>query len=219
MGVRANGTLYAWGSNSNGMLGINLATTASRSSPVLVVGGFTDWIDVSVGSGPIEHVLGLRANGTIYAWGYSSSGAMGINVIAGRSSPVPIAGGITDWIGLATGHYHSLAVRANGTAYAWGNNRFGQLGNNSSTGAPPAGISSPIAIVGGFTDWVNVKAGGGHSMGLRATGQLYAWGYNTQGTIGNSSTVSRSSPVLVAGGFTDWVEITAGANVSIGIRG
>jgi alpha-tubulin suppressor-like RCC1 family protein len=219
IGVRANGTLYAWGSNFNGQLGASLAQAASRSSPVLVSGGFTDWVDVSVGSGPVEHVVGLRANGTLYAWGYSSAGAMGIGVIAGRSSPVAVVGGFTDWKSLGTGHYHSLAIRANGTLYTWGSNQFGQLGNNSSTGTILPGISSPISVVGGFTDWVSAVGGGGHSLGIRANGTLYAWGYNNQGTIGNNSIVSRSSPVLVAGGFTDWVVIAANANSSFGLRG
>ena len=132
LGVRANGTLWAWGYASGGKLGNGAAS--NRSSPVSVVGGFVDWIQTSAGSGVgnLGHSLGLRANGTLYAWGSNSSGQLGLNVSTaglGRSSPELVAGGITDWIQASAGAAHSLAVRSNGTRYAWGNGGAGRLGN------------------------------------------------------------------------------------------
>jgi len=208
LGVRANGSAWAWGANSYGRLGDG--TTTSRSSPVSVVGGFTDWVQVSVGI----HSLGLRANGTAWAWGANSYGNLGDGTTVEKSSPVSVVGGFTDWVQLAAGLRHSLGVRANGTAWAWGSNIFGQIGDNTTTGR-----SSPVSVIGGFTNWVQVSGGTSHSIGLRANGTTWAWGDNGSGRLGDGTTVaSRLSPVSVIGGFTDWIQVAAGGNFNIAIR-
>jgi alpha-tubulin suppressor-like RCC1 family protein len=208
VGVRANGTAWAWGANSIGNLGDGTSTT--RSSPVSVVGGFTDWIQVSGGSG---HSLGLRANGTAWAWGAGSYGRLGDNTTLFKLSPVSVVGGFTDWTQVSTRAFHSLGLRANGTAWAWGNANYGRLGDNSSIGK-----SSPVSVVGGFTDWIQLSAGGAHSLGVRANGTAWAWGRSNIGQLGSGTNVSQSSPVIVAGGFTDWVQVSAGFEHSLGVR-
>jgi alpha-tubulin suppressor-like RCC1 family protein len=208
LGLRVNGTAWAWGANTFGRLGDN--TTTTRSSPVSVVGGFTDWIQVSAGN---AHSLGLRANGTAWAWGLNTNGRLGDNTATARSSPVSVVGGFTDWIQVSAGSYHSLGLRANGTAWAWGNNLNGRLGDNSITAS-----SSPVSVVGGFTDWIQVSAGGNHSLGLRANGTAWAWGLNSNGRLGDNSITSRLSPVSIVGGFTDWIQVSAGGSHSLGVR-
>jgi alpha-tubulin suppressor-like RCC1 family protein len=208
LGLRANGTAWAWGSNNAGRLGDN--TTTSRSSPVSVVGGFTDWIQVSAGG---SHSLGVRANGTAWAWGNNISGRLGDNTTATKSSPVSVVGGFTDWVQVSAGGDHSLGVRANGTAWTWGSNPFGQLGDNTTTSR-----LSPVSVVGGFTDWVQVSAGGDHSLGLRTNGTAWAWGSNGNGRLGDNTVTARSSPVSVVGGFTDWIQVSAGNGHSLGLR-
>lgn len=151
--------MYAWGSNGNGQLGQNIATTVSRSSPALVIGGFTDWIQVDAGD---AHSIGLRANGTLYAWGSNSSGQLGDGGTVSKSSPVLVSGGFTDWAQASAGTTFSLGVRANGTLWAWGNNGFGNLGDNSIFTR-----NSPISVIGGFTDWVQGFAGRQISLGIR----------------------------------------------------
>jgi alpha-tubulin suppressor-like RCC1 family protein len=207
LGVRSNGTAWAWGSNTLGQLGDN--STVSKNSRVSVVGGFTDWVQVSGGDG---HSLGVRANGTAWAWGCNASGQLGDNSTVNRSSPVSVVGSYTDWIQVSAARTHSLGVREDGTAWAWGQGGNGRLGDNTLVNK-----SSPVSVVGGFTDWVQVSGGGGHSLGVRANGTVWAWGFNGSGQLGNNSTVGTSSPVLVAGGFTDWIQISAG-NHSLGVR-
>ena len=209
-GVRANGTLYAWGSNNNCTLGDNTAITASKSSPVVVAGGITDWVSVSVGQ---AHSVGLRAEGTLYAWGLATYGRLGINAAGNRSSPVVVAGGIVNWVSASAGASHSLGIRANGTMMAWGYNGSGQLGDNSIVSR-----SSPVSVVGGILDWVGASAGGTHSLGVRANGTMMAWGYGNDGRLGIGVTGIRSSPVVVAGGIADWVVAEAGGFHSTGIR-
>ena len=209
LGVRANGTLWAWGANASGRLGDN--TAISRSSPVSVVGGFTDWISADGGA---EFSLGVRANGTLWAWGYNGSGRLGDGTTIPRSSPVSVVGGFTDWISASAGDSHSLGVRANGTLWAWGSNSDGELGDVTT-----ASKSSPVSVVGGFTDWISASAGDDHSLGVRANGTLWAWGRNGSGRLGDGTTIPKSSPVSVVGGFTDWVSVSAGSFHNIGVRG
>jgi len=213
-GVRANGTAWCWGDGTNGRLGNN--TTTNSSSPVSVVGGFTDWIFVSAGS---RHSIGLRSNGTLWGWGIG--GTTGDNTSSNRSSPVSVVGGFTDWISVSSCIAFNIALRANGTAWAWGNNDQGQLGDGTTTG-----VNSPVSVLGGFTDWVFVDAGGrdfpasaaSHALGIRANGLLYAWGNNTSGKLGDGTTSNRSSPVSVIGGFTDWISAIGGGYHSVALR-
>jgi hypothetical protein len=207
--IRANGTAWAWGSNGDGQLGDN--TTTSRRSPVSVVGGYTDWVQIGAAR---LHTVAIRSNGTAWAWGRNESGRLGDNSTTNRSSPVSVVGGFTDWVQIGAGGYHTFALRANGTAWAWGNNSRGQLGDNSTTNT-----SSPVSVVGGFTDWVQIDGGGREfTVALRANGTAWAWGRNSYGQLGDNSTTSMLSPVSVVGGFTDWVQIDAGAFHTVALR-
>jgi alpha-tubulin suppressor-like RCC1 family protein len=214
VGLRQNGTVWAWGSNNNGELGDNTGGVGtSKSSPVSVIGGFTDWCQVSTG---FETSLAVRTNGTAWAWGKGCCGSLGNNSTTDRSSPVSVVGGFTDWCQISGGSgglNHSLAVRTNGTAWAWGLNDNGQLGDNTITKR-----SSPVSVVGGYTDWCQVSAGTSHSLGLRTNGTAWAWGQGTLGRLGDNTVADKSSPVSVVGGYTDWWDISAGSDFSLAIR-
>ncbi len=210
IGLRSNGTAWAWGGNNKGRLGDGTITT--RSSPVSVVGGFTDWVQVSAGT---DHTAALRSNGTAWTWGYNISGQLGDNTVTDRSSPVSVVGGFTDWVQVAAGGNHTVGLRANGTAWAWGRNIYGQLGDNTSNNAK----SSPVSVVGGFTNWVQVSAGALHTTAIRANGTAWAWGRGNYGQLGNGNVSGTVvSPVLVVGGFTDWVHISAGELHTTAVR-
>jgi alpha-tubulin suppressor-like RCC1 family protein len=208
LGLRQNGTVWAWGNASCGRLGDNCIT--NRSSPVSVVGGFTDWCQVSAGR---EHSLGVRTNGTAWAWGINTLGHLGDGTIVNKSSPVSVVGGFTDWCQVSAGSCHSLGLRTNGSAWAWGFNSLATLGDGTTVTR-----SSPVSVVGGFTDWCQVSAGGCHSLGVRTDCTAWAWGGNTAGQLGDGTTIPKSSPVSVIGGFTDWCQVSAGVCHSLGLR-
>jgi alpha-tubulin suppressor-like RCC1 family protein len=208
VGTRANGSAWAWGSNGQGQLGDGTAT--SRRSPVSVVGGFSNWTAVSAGR---YHSLGTRADGTVWAWGLNGQGRLGDGTITARSSPVSVVGGFADWTGISAGLSHSLGTRADGSAWAWGLNTFGRLGDLTVTAR-----ISPVSVVGGFSDWTGVSAGSYHSLGTRADGTVWAWGNNAFGRLGDLTVTDRSSPVSVVGGFSDWTGVSAGFNHSLGTR-
>jgi alpha-tubulin suppressor-like RCC1 family protein len=207
LGITESGVLYAWGNNNNGRLGDN--TISNQSSPVTVVGGITNWSQVSAGS---SHSLGLTDTGVLYAWGLNSSGELGDGTTISKSSPVTVAGGITNWSQIDASDNNNLAI-AGGIAYAWGPNNSGQLGTNSTVAR-----SSPVTVVGGITNWSQVSAGRSHSLGLTDTGVLYAWGSNFYGKLGDGTTNNRSSPVTVVGGLTNWSQVAASIDNSIAIN-
>jgi alpha-tubulin suppressor-like RCC1 family protein len=207
VGLRTNGSAWAWGFNNNGQLGTN--NTTNTSSPVSVIGGFTDWCQITAGG---TSSFGIRTNGVLYAWGYNNVGRLGDNTNNNKSSPVSVVGGFTDWCFIQNCN-NTLGVRTNGTLWAWGNNNTGQLGDNTCTDR-----SSPVSVVGGFTDWCQAASGFRFSLGLRQNGVLYSWGCNNVGQLGTNTTVSRTSPGLVVGGFTDWCQVAAGYIHSLAVR-
>jgi len=208
LGLRANGSAWAWGLNDLGRFGNNSST--ARSSPVSVVGGFSDWVQVSAGG---AHSVGLRAGGSAWAWGSNANGRLGDHSTTNRSSPVSVVGGFLDWVQVSAGNEHSIGLRAGGSAWAWGNNGSGRLGDGTITDR-----SSPVSVIGGFQDWVQISAGGAHSAALRAGGSAWSWGRNLYGQLGDNSNTNRSSPVSVIGGFDDWVQISAGTYHTIALR-
>lgn len=208
LGLRSDGTAWAWGGGGAGGLGDN--TVISKSSPVLIVGGFTDWVQLV---GAANNSLGIRSDGTAWAWGGNSTGNLGDGTTTAKSSPVSVLGGFTDWVQLAGGNTHGLGIRQNGTAWAWGRNNYGQLGDGTTVNK-----SSPVSVVGGFTDWIKVDGGFYHSLGLRSNGTAWSWGNNSSGQLGDGTTVSKSSPVSVVGGVANWTQVSAGQNHSVALR-
>jgi alpha-tubulin suppressor-like RCC1 family protein len=200
LGLTSTGIAYAWGNNQYGRLGDG--TTVSKSSPVTVVGGITNWSQVSAGS---SHNLGLTSTGIAYAWGAGTYGKLGTGTTASRLSPVTVVGGITNWSQLSAGNHHSLGSTSTGIAYAWGNNQYGRLGDGTTTSR-----TSPVTVIGNITNWSQLVAGGNHSLGLTSTGVAYAWGNNSNGSLGDGTTTLRSSPVTVVGGITNWSQLSAG---------
>jgi alpha-tubulin suppressor-like RCC1 family protein len=158
--VRTNGTLWTWGCGSLGRLGDG--TTVAKSSPVSVIGGFTDWCQVSASSD--NHTAAVRTNGTLWTWGAGTAGVLGDGTIVSKSSPVSVVGGFTDWCQVSAGGCHNLALRTNGTLWAWGCNRCGQLGDCTIVSK-----TSPVSVVyygttGYYTPvWCQVSAGTEHS--------------------------------------------------------
>jgi len=207
LGITTAGILYAWGVNVSGALGDN--TTSSRPSPITVVGGITNWTQVSLG---FNFSLAIRNSGIAYAWGNNAYGQLGGNTTSSRSSPVTVVGGITTWSSISAGAFHSLGLTSAGISYAWGTNASSQLGTLGTS------TSSPVVVVGGITNWSQVSAGGRHSLGLTSTGVLYAWGQNTYAQLGDNTTSDRSSPTTVIGSITTWSQISAGWRHSAAIN-
>ena len=149
VGVTTAGIAYAWGYNGQGQLGINTSGGGvNRSSPVPVIGGITNWSQVSAG----RFSIGLTTAGILYGWGRNNEGAVGDNTTSNRSSPVTVVGGITNWLQISAAENHSIGHTTNGILYAWGINTYGRLGDNTTTNR-----SSPVTVVGGITNWALIS--------------------------------------------------------------
>jgi len=127
MAITADGSLWAWGSNKQGQLGDG--TTHDRDSPVKIM---DDVIDVAVGT---LHTMAITSNGVLWVWGSNRSGLqtgwLGDGAMANRHSPTRIMENV---ICVSAGSYHSMAITADGSLWAWGDNTYGQLGTGSNRG-------------------------------------------------------------------------------------
>ena len=210
LGIQTNGSLWAWGLNDRGQLGINSGT--SQNVP-LRVGTDTNWSQVEAGS---SHALALKLNGTIWAWGANNVGQLGLGSLSNSAVPVQV-GTDSAWVEVRAGGFFSLARRADGTIWAWGANTNGQLGLGHNTNR-----SSPV-MVGTNTDWAGISAGVFHSLGLKTDGSLWAWGRNNFGQLGlgtsgfGSESFNTNRPSQV-GTAQDWRLVEAGRFDSFAIK-
>ena len=126
--ILANGTLWGWGVNTYGMMGD--ASTSTRRVPGQS-GTATNWRQVSCGT---EHALGTRTDGTLWAWGRNNNGQIGQGntTTTQYTSPTQI-GAETTWAWVVAGANHCVAVKTNGTLWAWGAHGNGQVGQGSTT--------------------------------------------------------------------------------------
>ncbi|MFZ2279949.1 MAG: cadherin-like beta sandwich domain-containing protein, partial [Prosthecobacter sp.] len=206
----SDGTLVAWGDNTNGQLGNN--TTTSSSTPVAVstadgVSALAGKTVVAISAGG-AFSMALCSDGTVATWGSNSNGQLGINSTASSNVPVLIntASGTSaiygkNVVAISTGHSHSVALCSDGTVSTWGWNTYGQLGINSA-----GGIVAPVPVLVNTASGVSalygksvvaIAAGWNHTMALCSDGSLASWGANIFNELGDNTTVQRNAPVAV----------------------
>lgn len=127
LGLKTNGTLWAWGCNEYGILGVS-GSTKSYSSTPMQVSVDTDWQLAETGS---DHILALKNNGTLWAWGNNYSGQLGTLPIGEQRYTITQVNNDTDWSSLAAGARASYAIKSNGTMWSWGQNTVGELGDGT----------------------------------------------------------------------------------------
>jgi alpha-tubulin suppressor-like RCC1 family protein len=207
LAIKEDGTLWAWGSNFDGQIGINSADL-SISTPTQV-GTDEDWAQIAAGA---DHSLAIKTNGSLWAWGSDNLDQLGFEPgFDNQLTPVQI-GATNDWAQVTAGAYHSLAIKTDKTLWAWGSDVLEQLGNGAVTGnyLVPTQIGTDI-------DWARVSAGENHTLALKTTGTLWAWGSDGSGQLGNDAAGSLSTPTQV-GTDVDWSQIAAGGFHSLAIK-
>lgn len=201
-----NGTTWGWGLNSSGQVGDN--STTSRSSPVSVVGGHS-FVQGACG---VYFTVQLKIDGTAWTWGKANYGALGDNqTAASRSSPVSLVGAHS-FQKAACGTSNAMGLKIDSTAWCWGFNDSGQIGDNTTNNR-----SSPVSVLGAHT-FIDVGAGGKTCIGLKSDGSAWAWGRNSSGQVGdNATTTDKSSPISVVGAHS-FVKVFAGYTGCMGIK-
>ena len=213
--IRADKTLWSWGINASGQLGVNNAVT--YSSPVQV--GTSSWTQISTTNSTVG---AIRSDYTLWMWGYNGQGQLGNNTTVTYSSPIQIG---ASWLAVSVGYNTTLAISNTSQLYVWGQSTNGELGNNTIVN-----LSSPVQL--GTRSWTSLGAGGNTSAAVRNDGLLFLWGLNTSGQLGDLTVVSKSSPVILgnviagasspiqiqsSGTFNSWISVTAGTNYTLGI--
>ena len=206
--VKTSGQIWAWGYNCCGNLGDG--TITFKCSPVRERCSATDWCRVSAGS---LHTTAVKTSGQLWTWGRGSCGALGDGTVTDRCSPVREFCSATDWCGVSAGGYFTMAIKTTGQIWTWGRGSSGQLGNGTTTS-----ICSPVREFCSATDWCQVSAGGSRSAAIKTSGQIWAWGINSCGRLGDGSTVNRCSPVREFCSATDWCQVSAGDAMTSAIK-
>ncbi len=186
-------TVACWGDNSQGFLGIG--STTAQLKPVRVTG--LSWQVESLSAGQAYHSCAAGDSGQVRCWGTDTFGEAGNGDLPRRvepwSAPVVVRGLPATATRVVVGEYHSCAV-AGGRPYCWGNNDWGQLGDNSTEDR-----SSAVLIVGLVNPVSRIAAGVSHTCTATTGGSIWCWGYNGNGQLGDGTFASRTIPTLVRG--------------------
>ena len=223
MAIDNDGTLWAWGDNSQGQLGDG--TLISRRSPVRIMD------NVSMISAGDRYNFAIRTDGSLWAWGQNDRGQLGDGTTVNRRSPVRImenviyaaagwkrtdgglAEGVDDFqdINNVTGvgiiWQHSVAITSDGTLWAWGDNNAGQLGDETLVNR-----HAPVRVM---EDVVSVSAGNVFTMAVRSDNTLWAWGHNDRGQFGTGGIVGSRIPIMI---MENVLEVYAGDSYAMIIR-
>lgn len=198
--AKQDGSVWAWGYNANGELGDG--TTTQKTTPVQV-SGLTNVIEVVAGD---AHTLALKSDGTVWAWGYNFFGQLGAGPFdfTDRTTPVQVMG-LTNVVAIAAGGKGSMALKSDGTVWVWGDYKNWLYSSMTPAQWSATGGASGPYQVPGLVDVASIAAGGDSTTGsnddvclaLNTDGQLYAWGYNGWGQLGQGNLNTQYLPTLV----------------------
>jgi alpha-tubulin suppressor-like RCC1 family protein len=208
--IKTDGTLWIWGRNNNGQLGIN--NTADRSTPVTTFLGGTNWKFVNCGR---EFTSAIKTDGTLWNWGRNAYGQLGISDTANRNTPVTTFAGGTNWKSVACGEVHTAAIKTDGTLWVWGRNSYGQLGININT---TVNRITPVTTFAGGTNWKSVACQFRNMAAIKTDGTLWTWGANNVGQLGINNSDDKITPVTTFSGGTNWKQVDCGGNSTAAIK-
>jgi alpha-tubulin suppressor-like RCC1 family protein len=215
-GIKVDGTLWVWGNNNYGQLGVN--DTITRSTPVTTFAGGNNW--KQVGCVGAYNIAAIKTDGTLWVWGSNVYSQLGINDTANRTTPVTTFSGGTNWKQVAGGGSNIVgmgnfaAIKTDGTLWVWGNNNNGQLGTNDLITK-----STPVTTFAGGTNWKQVDCSFRyfHTAAVKTDGTLWVWGNGSLGELGNGGS-SSSTPVTTFSGGNDWKQVACGQYHTSGVK-
>ena len=210
LAIKTDGTLWAWGLSSDGSFGSGIAGDFSILPKQ--IGMQSDWLTIAAGT---KVSTAIKTDGTLWSWGYNAVGQVGDGTTVTKLIPTQI-GTDTNWssIALHSSNYtysSTLALKTDGTLWAWGTNNDGQLGDGTFVQK-----NAPVQI-GTDTNWSSIDTGESHSLAIKTNGTLWAWGKNQYGELGDGTTVKKNVPTQI-GTSTLWTSVRGGTGFSVGTQ-
>jgi len=203
LAIKTDGSLWVWGRNQYGQLGINQGNV-NRNTPVTTFAGGNDWKQVSSGR---EHTAAIKTDGSLWIWGLNDDRQLGINNFDQKNTPVTTFAGGTNWKSVSCGFFHTAAIKTDGTLWNWGRGANGQLGTNDA-----ANKLIPVTTFSGGTNWKQVSCGFNITAAIKTDGSLWVWGSNSYTQLGiNQGNVNRNTPVTTFAGGNNWKQVSVGS--------
>lgn len=190
--LRQDGTVWAWGGNDRGELGVNNTNTMLQPVQVMGIGGVGHLSDAVALSANYYQTLALRSDGTVVGWGWNANGELGSGAKL-EHYPAPVLSLMQEARAVAAGGHHSVALKKDGTVWTWGNNADGQLGYAT---MPTSEQLAPRQVPS-LSGVVSIAAGYAHTLALKGDGSLWAFGQNVNGELGIGTTAGSTGPVRV----------------------
>ncbi len=198
LALSADGLIYSWGRNDYGQLGNNSSAKYS-TVPVMVdtSGALKGKKIIAIAAG-FYHGMALTSYGKVYTWGNNQNGQLGNNSNTNSKVPVAVKMSGKNVIAITAGGSFSLALATNGRIYSWGANNVGQLGNSGKESNIPVSVKYYSGVLEG-KHIVDIASGTDFSLALSCKGDVYSWGGNTDGQLGNNTIYGfySKSPVKV----------------------
>ncbi len=193
-GIKTDESLYCWGRNASGQLGIPGVVT----KPTLVDSG--PWVQVAAG---FDHTCAVHQDNSRWCWGGNDQGQLGDGTTTDRAAPVKVD--TSNWQSVSAGKRFGCGIRTNKGLYCWGRNGHGQLGTGTTT---PSTV--PVEEAYGLRKWDSVSAGESHACAVRTDGVGLCWGRNEQGESGSGAPSNQLLPATEPSGIGAWKQLQAG---------
>ncbi len=181
--IKTDGSLWVWGSNDSGAVGNN--STADAVTPQKIMENVAE---ISLGA---SHTTVIKTDGSLWAWGSNHSGALGDGTNNQSNVPVKIMDGVKS---VAAGGNHTAAIKNDDSLWIWGYNYWGALGTGDGGGSYSNYKVTPVKLL---DDVIDVSSGWNHTVITKNNGDIFAWGHNEWGALGDGTFDARYSPVKI----------------------
>ncbi|MBU1411776.1 hypothetical protein KKC22_09700 [Myxococcota bacterium] len=206
--IRSNDSVWCWGNNNFGSVGDGTTTHRLVPTAVSTLGsGVT-----ALAAGEL-HTCALKTDGSVWCWGKNDYGQLGDNSTTHRQVPTAVSALSSGVTALAAGDLHTCAIKTDGSAWCWGRNEKGQLGDGTSTQS-----LVPVAVDTLVSGVVAMDAGTKHTCALKTNGSVWCWGDNFHGQVGDNTTTSRLVPTEVSGLTAGVTALTSGSEFNCAVK-